>query len=302
MEESSQLWYEEPFTEGLRFLYRVKKIIYRGRSKFQNIDILDLESFGKTLFLDGKIQSAAIDEYIYHEALVHPAMLLHPEPKRVLILGGGEGATLREVLKHPVEEVYMVDIDGELVEACKKYMSEWSDGAFEDERTRLIIDDARKFVFQTDKKFDVVISDLTEPIEEGPSKLLFTEEFYRKVSEILSTRGIIAVQSGSADPLYGFFFGSVFKTLKQVFPEVKQYLTFIFSFQMPWGFTLAGKGLEINFENKEIFYRRIESRDLQLRYIEPEILPSLFILPRYLEEVREKGVIIKDEKPFIWEA
>jgi len=302
MEESSQLWYEEPFTEGLRFLYRVKKIIYRGRSKFQNIDILDLEAFGKTLFLDGKIQSAAIDEYIYHEALVHPAMLLHPEPKRVLILGGGEGATLRETLKHPVEEVYMVDIDGELVEACRKYMPEWPDGAFEDKRTRLIIDDARNFVFQTDKKFDVVISDLTEPLEEGPSKLLFTEEFYRKVSEILSPQGIIAVQSGSADPLYGFFFDSVFKTLKQVFPEVKQYLTFVFSFQMLWGFTLASKDLEINFENKEIFYRRIESRGLQLGYIEPEILPSLFVLPRYLEKLRDKGVIIKDEKPFIWEA
>jgi len=302
MEESSQLWYEEPFTEGLRFLYRVKRIIYRGRSKFQNIDILDLEAFGKTLFLDGKIQSAAIDEYIYHEALVHPAMLLHPEPKRVLILGGGEGATLRETLKHPVEEVYMVDIDGELVEACRKYMPEWPDGAFEDKRTRLIIDDARNFVFQTDKKFDVVISDLTEPLEEGPSKLLFTEEFYRKVSEILSPQGIIAVQSGSADPLYGFFFDSVFKTLKQVFPEVKQYLTFVFSFQMLWGFTLASKDLEINFENKEIFYRRIESRGLQLGYIEPEILPSLFVLPRYLEKLRDKGVIIKDEKPFIWEA
>jgi len=302
MEESSQLWYEEPFTEGLRFLYRVKSIIYRGRSKFQNIDILDLEAFGKTLFLDGKIQSAEIDEYIYHEALVHPAMLLHPEPKKVLILGGGEGATLREILKHPVEEVYMVDIDGELVEACRKYMPEWPNGAFEDKRTRLIIDDARNFVFETDKKFDVVISDLTEPLEEGPSKLLFTEEFYRKVKEILSHQGIIAVQSGSADPLYGFFFNSVYKTLKQIFPEVKQYLTFVFSFQMLWGFTLASKDLEINFENKEIFYNRIKSRKIQLEYIDPEILPSLFVLPKYLDKLRDKGVIIKDEKPFIWEA
>ena len=302
MEESSQLWYEEPFTEGLRFSYRVKRIIYRGRSKFQNIDILDLEAFGKTLFLDGKIQSAEIDEYIYHEALVHPAMLLHPEPKKVLILGGGEGATLREILKHPVEEVYMVDIDGELVEACRKYMPEWPNGAFEDKRTRLIIDDARNFVFETDKKFDVVISDLTEPLEEGPSKLLFTEEFYRKVKEILSPQGLIAVQSGSADPLYGFFFDSVFKTLKEVFSEVKQYLTFVFSFQMLWGFTLASKDLEINFENKEIFYNRIKSRGIQLEYIDPEILPSLFVLPRYLDKLRGKGVIIKDEKPFIWEA
>ncbi|HHF52855.1 MAG TPA: polyamine aminopropyltransferase [candidate division WOR-3 bacterium] len=302
MEESSQLWYEEPFTEGLRFLYRVKSIIYRGRSKFQNIDILDLEAFGKTLFLDGKIQSAEIDEYIYHEALVHPAMLLHPEPKKVLILGGGEGATLREILKHPVEEVYMVDIDGELVEACRKYMPEWPNGAFEDKRTRLIIDDARNFVFETDKKFDVVISDLTEPLEEGPSKLLFTEEFYRKVKEILSHQGIIAVQSGSADPLYGFFFNSVYKTLKQIFPEVKQYLTFVFSFQMLWGFTLASKDLEINFENKETFYNRIKSRKIQLEYIDPEILPSLFVLPKYLDKLRDKGVIIKDEKPFIWEA
>ena len=302
MEESSLLWYEEPFTEGLRFLYRVKRIIYRGRSKFQNIDILDLEAFGKTLFLDGKIQSAEIDEYIYHEALVHPAMLLHPKPKKVLILGGGEGATLREILKHPVEEVYMVDIDGELVEACRKYMPEWPNGAFEDKRTRLIIDDARNFVFETDKKFDVVISDLTEPLEEGPSKLLFTEEFYRKVKEILSPQGLIAVQSGSADPLYGFFFDSVFKTLKEVFSEVKQYLTFVFSFQMLWGFTLASEDLEINFENKEIFYNRIKSRGIQLEYIEPEILPSLFVLPRYLDKLRDKGVIIKDEKPFLWEA
>jgi len=178
MPEIGGLWYSETFTDKLRFVYLVNEVIYIGKTKYQKVEILDVAYYGKTLFLDEKIQSSAFDEFIFHEAITHPALITHPNPKKVLIIGGGEGATLREVLKHStVEGAWMVDIDGELVTLCKKYMPEWSSGAFGDKRATLIIQDARKFVMEREENFDVVISDLTEPLEGGPSLYLFTKSF-----------------------------------------------------------------------------------------------------------------------------
>ncbi|MEM0318067.1 MAG: methyltransferase domain-containing protein, partial [Candidatus Nezhaarchaeales archaeon] len=163
-------------------LHGVRKIMYSGRTKFQQVDIVETYSFGKCLFLDGKLQSCEYDEHVYHEALVHPAMMTHPDPKRVLIVGGGEGATAREVLRYPtVEKVVMVDIDGELVDLCRRYMPEWSQGAFEDPRLELVIADGRKYIEETGESFDVVILDLTDPLPGTPSVYLYTREFYELV-------------------------------------------------------------------------------------------------------------------------
>ncbi len=298
------LWFKEIFTDNLIFGYRVKNVLYSGQSKFQKIDILDLFAYGKTLFLDNKIQSAQIDEHIYHESLVQPAMFVHPEPKSALIVGGGEGATLREVLKHKsVEKAVMVDIDGELVEASKKYLPEWSAGAFDDPRTELVIDDARKYVFETDKKFDVVVSDLTEPLEGGPSKYLFTLEFYEQVEKILTDEGVLVVQSGSAVQMYNDFAASVCKTLKEVFPYVSVYTVYIESFQMLWAFTIASKKESPDKIEEKILESRMKTRGVEnLSFYLPKYHRGLFHIPRYLDEKLNEGRVLTDAEPYIWTA
>ncbi|RKZ00047.1 MAG: spermidine synthase [Candidatus Hydrothermota bacterium] len=298
-------WFSEKYTDELQFLYKVNKIYHHGRTELQTVDILDVGIYGKTLFLDGKIQSAAIDEAIYHEALVHPAMVTHPNPQNVLIAGGGEGATLREVLKHSsVKRAVMVDIDGELVELCRKYMPEWSQGAFEDPRTELVIGDAREYIFNSDEKFDVIISDLTEPLEEGPSMYLFTKEFYDAVKKRLNDDGLLVVQSGSADIFYHQFFANIGATLRELFPVVRGYHAFMFSFNMDWAFTIASKRYVPDALTAEDVERRLEERGVSgLVFYHSELHRSLFVLPLYLKKSFEsRGKVITDANPFIWKA
>lgn len=298
------LWFKEIFTDNLLFGYRVRDVLFSGQSKFQKIDILDLYAYGKTLFLDNKIQSAEIDEYVYHEALVQPAMFVHPEPKSALIIGGGEGATLREVLKHcTVEKAVMVDIDGELVDASRKYLPEWSAGAYEDPRSKLVIDDARKYIFETDEKFDVVISDLTEPLEEGPSKFLFTLEFYKKVHDILTENGVLVVQSGSAVQTYNDLAASIYVTLKELFNFVKVYTVYIESFQMLWAFTIASKSTDPETIGLDDLENRAKVRGVgNLKFYLPKYHRGLFNIPRYLDERLPEGRVLTDDNPYIWTA
>lgn len=298
------LWYEEYFTPYLRYDYLVKNIIYQGNTRFQHVDIVDLYSFGKTLFLDGKIQSAEIDEAIYHESLVHPALFTHPKPQKVLILGGGEGATLREVLRHPEpKKAQMVDIDEELVLLCERYLPKWSKGAFQDERTEIFYKDARGFVENSKEKYDVIISDLTEPLEGGPSQRLFTLEFYKAVFDTLSDNGVFVTQSGSAGPLYNELIASITETLREIFPYVSPYKAFVFSFQMPWGFVLASKSRDPSkIREREIDERMKRGNFEDLLFFSPSHFNPLFKLPLYLVNAIKKGRVLTDENPFIWTA
>lgn len=299
---SDGLWFWEEFTDSLLYGYRVEEYIFSGRSQFQRIDILKLGVFGKTLFLDKKVQSAQIDEFVFHESLVHPAMITQGAPEKVLIIGGGEGATLREVLKaKSVKRIVMVDIDGQLVELCKKYMPEWSAGAFDDPRAEIIIDDAYEYLHNTNEKFDVIISDLTEPLEGGPSIKLFTTEYFQTVYEHLNEAGVLAVQSGSADPYYNQFFSSLAVTLREIFPVVRPYWAFVFSFNMPWGFNLASKITDpIELEEDETL-RRMNNLGLDnLKYLNSPLFKSSFSLPEYLRKSLEKARVISEAQPFIW--
>lgn len=294
----------EPFTADFSRQLKVDKIYYQGKTKYQLVFLFHNKIFGKVLFLDGKIQSAQTDEFIFHEVLVHPALTTHVAPRKVLIIGGGEGATLREALRHSsVEEAVMIDIDKKLVELCQEHMPEWSEGAFSDSRTQLIFGDARRYTERTRQKFDVIISDLTEPVKEGPSVYLFTKEFFEQIFHTLKEDGVFVLQAGGADPFYNQFFTSCAKTLKEIFPLVRPYWTFIFSYSNPWGFILASKKTDpLGLEEKEIS-RRMRSRGIKnLKFYHPGFHHSLFSLPVYLIKDLKKGRILTDEKPFIWEA
>lgn len=301
--KSEGLYYIEPFTEYFDRRIKVDKLYYQGNTKYQFVQCFYNQFLGKVLFLDNKIQSAQIDEYIYHESLVHPALITHPSPQKVLVIGGGEGATIREVLRHnTVEKVFMVDIDRELVELCQKYLPEWPEGAFSNPKTNLIFQDARRFVEKKRKKFDVIISDLTEPVEKGPSVFLFTEEFFKKIFDVLKEDGLFILQAGSAAAFYNQFFCSLAKTLEKVFPIVRPYWTYVLSFGLPWGFILASKIKDpLVLDEKEIAQRMRKRRIKKLKYYHPGFHKGYFALPLYLMKDLKKGKILTDEKPFIWE-
>ena len=178
---SSTLWLTEYNTPHDAYCHGIVEVLYQKKTKFQEMLVVRSGAYGKALILDGCWQSSTGDEFMYHEVLVHPACVLNGAPEKVLIMGGGEGAALREVLKwKSVRQATMVDLDGEVVEACRQYLPEMHQGAFDDPRTEIFIEDADRFLDRTDRRWDVIISDLTDPLEDGPSHKLFTQEFFKK--------------------------------------------------------------------------------------------------------------------------
>lgn len=295
-------YFVEHFTKNLARNIKVENIYYEGKTRYQYVQIFDNKLLGRVLYLDKKIQSAEIDEFVYHESLVQPALLTHPDPQQVLIIGGGEGATLREVLRHHcIQRATMVDIDKKLVELCQEYLPKWSEGAFSDSRTNLKFGNALKYVDQCKQKFDVVISDLTEPIQEGPSVYLFTQEFFKRIGHVLKDDGLFVLQAGSTDSYYHHFYSSCVRTLQTVFPIVRPYCTFMFSFGSSWGFVLASKKEDPLEVDEQSLKSRIKLRKVKnLRFYHPGNHKGLFALPLYLIRGFKRGAILTDKRPFIW--
>jgi spermidine synthase len=280
-------------------LHSIEEVLYSGQTKFQSVEIIRTGSFGKCLVLDGKIQSSKADEFIYHEALVQPAMVTHPHPGTVFIAGGGEGATLREVLSHKtVKRAVMVDIDVEVVALCQKFLPDYSRGSFKDKRTELLHVDARDYLAKSRELFDIIIIDLPDPIEEGPAYLLYTQEFYQLVRDRLTANGIIAVQAGSASLNELLNFSSVNNTLKSVFPIVCSYQIDMPCFGGPWGFCLASLNLNpVQLSPAEVD-KRISARSLNLKFYDGLTHQGIFSLPKYLrEELAKQGRLITDKNP-----
>ncbi len=238
-------WLIDELSPDLVQVHGIKRVLHDRKTRFQHAQIVETATFGICLVLDGKIQSGEKDEFIYHEALVHPAMLAHRRPESIFIAGGGEGATLREVLKHrTVKTAVMVDIDEQVVSLCRKYLPTFHRGAFDDKRAAVYYEDARAFIKNTRQKFDVAIIDLADPVEEGPARLLYTAEFYRLVKNKLKPGGIMVVQSGQSGwiNLQNFFY--INGTLKSVFKVVRPYQVYVPSFVDLWGFHAVSDGTD----------------------------------------------------------
>jgi spermidine synthase len=302
VEQKSYKWFLDYLSANEAHMYGIDTMLYSKQTKYQRMDIVQTHTYGRCLILDGKIQSSEADEFIYHEALVHPAMLTHPNPKKVFIVGGGEGATLREALRHKtVEHVLMVDIDHEVVEACKKHLPEWHDGAFDDRRARLDYLDARKYLEETQDTYDIIIIDISEPVEEGPAYLLYTREFYQIVKKRLSPDGIISLQAGTTSVASLFNFSAVCKTLQTAFPIVASYQANIPSFGLPWGFALASKQLDPKKIGIAEMDKRIKERIKgELRYYDGETHQGQFLLPKHVRRhMEEEEQIIEDNHPLV---
>ena len=281
--------YNTPFSYHVR---GIKRVLYSGVTKYQRIAVVEFEDIGRALILDGKTQSTLYDEFIYHESLVHPAMITHPNPRKVLILGGGEGATAREVLRHKtVSEVTMVDIDDEVIKVSKEYLPEMSQGAFDDPRLKLVIGDGRKFIEESRDKYDVIILDLTDPLEGGTSYLLYTVEFYTAIKNRLNDDGIIVTQATST--FYALrTFATIHRTIAAVFPIARAYHVYVPSFDSTWGFVIGSLTHDPITLTPEEVDSRIRSRiNGELRFYEGAMHRVIFTLPRHIRAVLEDKTI-----------
>jgi spermidine synthase len=242
----SYKWFFEPTTAVEGHMHAIRRTIVEAQTKFQHMEIMETPAYGKVLVLDGRIQSSQAEDFIYHEALVHPGMLASERaPESGLVIGGGEGATLREILRYPtVKRAVMVDIDGEVVDLCKRHLPEMHQGAFDDPRSEVRNEDARGYLEKTAERFDFITVDLVEPLEEGPACLLFTKEFYTLVRDRLTPGGAMTLQAGMTKFGELDFFTSIHRTLREVFPVVAAYQTFISCFGTPWGFITATKKVD----------------------------------------------------------
>ena len=299
-----ELWHYENITPDLVQGERVHRVLYTGRTAYQAITIQDTTCFGRTLVLDNKTQSTELDDFVYHEALVHPAMIAHPEPREVFVAGGGEGATVREVFAHrSVTRAVMVDIDREVVELCKRYLPNHHRGAFDDPRLELHHADALGFLEATTDRYDVAFIDVPDPLEGGPAYLLFTREFYELLRTRLNPGGLIVAQSGPTGPaFYQTCFSAVRRTMEAVFPSATACEVFVPSFGATWGFSIGSLGPEPGALAPEEVDRRIAVRVAHpLRLVDGVTLAGMFALPKYLREAMraESRIITRDDPLFV---
>jgi spermidine synthase len=276
--------FSDHISPDLTVLHSVKETIYSGRTKFQSVEIINTGSFGVCLVLDGKIQSSEADEFVYHEALVHPVMLTHPRPERVLIAGGGEGATLREVLAHKtVKKAVMVDIDEQVVRLCRRFLPAWHQKAFDDPRVELHFADARRYLEENNDKFDVIIIDLVDPLEEGPARLLYTREFYQIVRQRLGQAGIMSVQAEPSEWGNLDNFTAIVNTLKSVFSIARPYQVHMPSFFGLWGFVAASQTLDpIELTPEEVDARISTRISKRLKSYDGLTHQAMFTVPKHI--------------------
>ena len=220
--------------------YQIKAVVDARRTAFQQVAIVDTCSFGRVLFMDHVIQSSEYDEALYHEMLVQPAMLAHPAPRDVLIIGGGEGAALREVLAHrSVRRCRMIDIDREAVEMCRVHLPQWHRGAFDDPRAEIVFAEGRAAVEASDDRFDVIVIDVVDLFENGPAQRIYTVQFHRLLKDRLRPGGILTVQGLELSHIDYKEHAALARTLATVFAEVHSYRVPVPSYMGPWGFLVA---------------------------------------------------------------
>lgn len=269
----------------------VDATVCERNTAFQHVLIADTEAFGRIVMLDGELQSAESDERIYHEAHVHPAVLAHGQVRRVLVAGTGEGAMLRELVKHrDIEGIVAVDIDPEAVDLFKLHLPGWSDGAFDDPRVELRFEDIRSFLADTDERFDLVIVDVTDPNEGAPSEGLYAPPFFEAIRARVAPGGLVVVQAGEVDPWRMQVSRELTGVLGQVFDHVALAHFFVPSFLNLWGAAYCWNGRAPQFVPDDLQARFVAAlasgqlRDQDLWVYSPTWHRACFELPRLLRE------------------
>ncbi len=284
-ENKNGSWVTEVHQGVSGLTFKIDKILFSGKSEFQKVEVVSTQGHGNMLLNDGLIMLSERDEFIYHEMIAHVPMFCHPNPKKILIIGGGDGGTAREVLRHDcAEKVVMVEIDEMVVDACKKHFPSVS-CALDDPRRELLIGDGVKYVASTDEIFDIVIIDSTDPI--GPAEPLFSDDFYEDVSKILSTSGILITQAES--PFYDAPVQvSMLSSQKNFFKRLHVYLFTNLTYPGgAWSFGFASNNL---CPIKNFDQTRFEKSKLKTKYYNPGVHFASFMLPEFMKNNLE-GII-----------
>ena len=275
--------FQETLYDAISQHFRIDKMYFEQKTEHQHLMIFRNDILGRVMTLDGVVQTTELDEFIYHEMMAHVPIFAHGSAKRVLIIGGGDGGMLREVLKHrTVEHVTMVEIDAAVIDMAKRYLPNHSAGAFDDARAHIVIADGMDYVRETDDRFDVIISDSTDPI--GPGEVLFSDDFYGQCKRILADGGVIATQNG----VPFFQLDEVKNTRKRMAAHFADQ-TF-YSAAVP---TYYGGIMTFAWGTDNSALRRVSIEALQVRYQEagfetryycPAIHQASFALPRYVQD------------------
>jgi spermidine synthase len=280
-DRSTSDWITDPGGDAFAHTYRVDALLHDERSAYQRIRVIENGDFGRMLVLDEAVQTTEQDEFIYHELLSHVPLCTHPSPERVLIVGGGDGGLLREVLRHPVQHATMVELDRQVVDVTRRLMPAIPAKAFEDPRARLLIEDGIAFARDTREAFDVALVDSTDP--KGPSLGLFSDAFYGDVARLMGGSGVLAVQSGS--PLYQQdVIVMVRRNLAPHFRWIRTYLGTVPTYPgVLWTFTIGSQGRDpARLDSKELASRMT---GIPTRYYTPETHRALFVPPPFLAEI-----------------
>ncbi len=280
------LWFTEFHRDGVGITIKVKETIFISRSKYQEIAIVDTHEFGKMLVIDGLVMLTEADEFIYHEMMAHPALMVHPRPEDVLIIGGGDGGTARETLRHQrVERLTMCEIDEMVIEACRRYFPALSKRVIEDPRATILVEDAIKYVKGATDRFDVILVDSSDPV--GPAKGLFSVEFFTDLRSSLKEDGIVALQSESP-----FYHADIIIQIKDGLEKAGfMYVNFYWA-HIPtypggvWCWAMASDvyhpvedlGEDVKKREPHLFHRS------PLRYYDLHVHRAAFTLPRYMKE------------------
>jgi spermidine synthase len=283
-------WYVEEFAPTEQHHHAIEELFVSERSAFQQIAVLRSPVFGKMLVIDGDTQSSQTDEQIYHETLVHPALAGAQDRANVLILGGGEGATLREVLRSPdVARATMVDIDGRVLEVSKEFLPEWSAGAFDDPRAEVIVGDALEHMRLRQDRYGVILSDLTEPLEGSPSNPLFNDGVFALIKSRLTEGGIYALQASTAGVHNAALHCKMARTLRRHYAHVASFFTHVPAFDTDWAFLACSDREDIS----RLEAGRIDAYCACLRgesfFYDSETHRRLFSLPLYLRRMLATG-------------
>jgi spermidine synthase len=267
-------------------VHLITRIVWQERTPFQDLLIVDSPSYGRALVLDRRWQSSEADEFVYHEALVHPACVVRGDPRRALVLGGGEGATIREVLRWvTIDTVTMVDIDAAVVAACRKYLPSFHCGAFDDPRVELVFDDAIGMMARTSRTWDVIVADLPEPVVDGPAATFYNRESFAVIASKLSPGGVLALQAGPTGPstVDLLSYAQLIRTVQSVFPSVVAYSAPVPNYPAPWGFVLATRDMPIRVPGADEADEVLSKRTLgELRMLDGISLQGLIHQPLHV--------------------
>jgi len=273
-----ELWYTEKQTPSVGITCKIKETLHSEQTPFQHMSVINTEQFGRMLVLDGMVMTTIKDEFVYHEMISHVALNTHPNPERVLVIGGGDGGAIREVIKNPkVKKATLVEIDGRVIEISKQYLPEIAVALEGNPKVEVLVDDGIAHIKNMKGAYDVILVDSTEPI--GPAEGLFALEFYRQIHEALKDDGIMVAQTES--PFFNDdLIRRVYKDIASVFPLTKLYLASIPTYPSGlWSFTMGSK----KWDPEQVDESSLP--DLATKYYAPDIHKAVFRLPNFVKEL-----------------